>query len=143
MDTDPESDVSYSYTTSDPSSINYDPKKLKKMKVKVDGDNDAWLRKIIYIGFITALMLVLVTAILVAVTKNQWPFIKAPKHLEEICNITNILTEAGHKKCENVCKPSSCCSAPGDDSCFLDHEEMCSMVSKISSSLVYLSKQIF
>ena len=141
IEADPENDVSYSYATCDPSSIHYDPKKLKKMQVKVDGDSEAWLRKIIYTGFITALMLILVTSILVAVTRVEWPFIKAPpNNLAEICSTSNIQTEAGHKKCESVCKPSSCCSAPGDDSCFLDHEDICSSVSKTFTTFTSLPK---
>ena len=129
-ETDVESEVNYSYASSDPSNINYEPQRLRKMKVKVDGDDEAWRRKIICTGILTAFILSLVISILVIVTRIEWPFVKAPpENLDEICSITNILTEDGHKKCERVCESARCCSAPGDESCFLDNEKMCSLVS--------------
>jgi hypothetical protein len=52
-----------------------------------------------------------------------------PPNIHNLCTIANIATTEGHDKCAHVCSFASCCMAPGNQSCFLQQEEICGLYS--------------
>mmetsp|Transcript_15121 Transcript_15121/g.20043 ORF Transcript_15121/g.20043 Transcript_15121/m.20043 type:complete len:981 (+) Transcript_15121:67-3009(+) len=51
--------------------------------------------------------------------------VAAPTNLPVLCSITSISTAVGHDQCEKACEAARCCTAAGEDSCFLDKEALC------------------
>jgi hypothetical protein len=128
--------VSYSYASSDPSSVHYEPKSLRLMEVK-ENDMEERKRRIVFWGLLTAIFISLIIAIssIVAHAKRQ-RVIAPPSSLENLCDISSISTQEGHLKCESLCEEAKCCMAPGSLSCFAGQEDICSMVSGINLSFV-------
>ena len=54
-----------------------------------------------------------------------------PTDLDRVCSVRNMATEAGHKDCEKLCSPATCCMKSGKDSCYSEHESLCKKVSDI------------
>ena len=54
-----------------------------------------------------------------------------PTDLDRVCSVRNMATEAGHKDCEKLCSPATCCMKSGEDSCYSEHESLCEKVSDI------------
>ena len=55
-----------------------------------------------------------------------------PTDLDRVCSVRNMATEAGHKDCEKLCSPATCCMKSGEDSCYSEHESLCEKVSDIN-----------
>mmetsp|Transcript_4785 Transcript_4785/g.7058 ORF Transcript_4785/g.7058 Transcript_4785/m.7058 type:complete len:870 (-) Transcript_4785:187-2796(-) len=123
--------TSYSYATSNPSSVEYDPKPLRRMAVQ---DTDVQLeekkRRIIFYGLLTAIFITFFIALASIVSHVKRQHVKAaPENIQSICDISNISTMEGHAECEEACEEAKCCMAPGSLSCFRGQEDVCSMYS--------------
>lgn len=67
---------------------------------------------------------------------NELP--EPPSDLDRVCSVRNMATEAGHKDCEKLCSPATCCMKSGEDSCYSEHKSLCEKVSEINLSNEYL-----
>jgi len=124
--------VSYSYTSSNPSSVDYEPRSLQKMKMKIDRGNPERRRRYIFNWILVAVGLSLFIIIMAIVSGNKdhnmIPEIP-PSNLEQICSISNLATEAGFNQCAHECEGGKCCMASGKGSCFQEQEETCGLYS--------------
>ena len=96
---------SYSYSTSDPSDVQYTPTPLRKMESNIYDDLERKKRKIIFLDLLAAIFICFVIAIMSFVehVKSKNILSAPPKSLENICDISNISTEEqGHQQCELV-----------------------------------------
>jgi hypothetical protein len=120
-----------SYASSDPSSVHYDPKTLRKMEVNDGSDElEQKKRKIIFWGLLTAIFIcVLIIFVSMLAHVNRRIVRPPPSNLEDMCDIAKISTKEGYQKCEDACEEATCCMAPGSLSCFKGQEQVCSMVS--------------
>ena len=120
---------STSYSTADPSSVEYEPQSLRRMPVDLSNGMEEKKRKIVFYGFLTAIFICVIIAISsIIVHAKRHHVVPPPKTLENICDISNIATKEGHQQCESVCEEAKCCMAPGINSCFEGQEDVCSMV---------------
>lgn len=135
---------SYSYSTSyssaDPSSVDYEPQSLRRMPVDLSNGVEEKKRKIVFFGFLTAIGICVIIAIssIIAHAKRHH-VVPPPNTLENLCDISNIATKQGHQLCESVCEEAKCCMAPGINSCFEGQEKVCSMVRLCKLFLNFLS----
>lgn len=89
-----------------------------------------------FIGFVIMIILfVSLSFFMVSISKNtdqdlsEEMFVETPpSNLEDLCDISNISTEAGHKQCETACQGARCCMLAGNKSCFLQNEDLCGLV---------------
>ncbi len=129
--------ASYSYATSDPSNIEYDPKPLRRMDADDINLNqrlqlEEKKRRIIFYGVLTAIFISFIIAMASIVAHVKRQHVKMPPltlDLEKLCDIANISKLDGNKQCEEACEEAKCCMAPGSLSCFRGQEEVCSLVS--------------
>ncbi len=124
---------SYSYTTayssSDPSNVAYEPQPLRRMPVDLSNGMEEKKRKIVFYGFLTAIIICFCIAVGSIITHaNRHHVLSPPPSLENVCDISNISTKQGHEDCEHLCEEAKCCMAPGINSCFEGQEEICRMV---------------
>jgi len=136
----------YSYATSDPSSVNYEPKALSKMEYDEDKqmvkDLEERKRKLVFWGFLGAIsvcVIIILIALISHANSRRQHIMKAPANLEDMCDITNISIEKGFLECEKACVEAECCMAPGNLSCFKDQQETCKMYSPCAT--LYTSRQ--
>ena len=89
-----------------------------------------------FIGFvIIVLLFIFFSIILTSISSNTTQnlsedmFVETPpSNLEDLCDISNISTDAGHKQCETACTGARCCLLAGEKSCFLQNEDLCGLV---------------
>lgn len=125
-------DYSYSYATSDPSNVEYNPTPLHKMQIK--GEKESKIRFIIFWGLLTAVFICFIIALSSIISHITKDHVKPPpSNLEDMCDIANIANFEGFVKCDEACDAGKCCMAPGDLSCFNGQEQVCGMVSFIES----------
>lgn len=117
----------YSYASSNPMSIDYNPRSLKKMEaLDSRAEHEKMQRKVIICGFCTTIMISMFIMIASVVSyENHIDVNPAPKNLDGVCSMLNIRTEKGHKFCEKKCKEAKCCMQSFDSSCFLEQEDVC------------------
>lgn len=130
--TDNYSYASYSYTSADPNSIDYDPRSLRKMGTVDNREhNEKMQKRIICWGLTTAMVICVMIMIgSIVAYETRIDVQSAPEKLDEICSLKSIGTSKGHKHCDKACKKADCCMASGEQSCFLQQKDECTEVSK-------------
>jgi len=127
----------YSYSSANPNSIDYNPQPLRKMDAVDDRTNDdKWQKRIICWGLMVAMTICLLIMIgSIVAYQNRINVRPAPKGLLDLCSMKNIGTEKGHRQCKRACKEAECCMAAGALSCFLEQEDVCREVSELYPNL--------
>lgn len=125
--------TSYSYTSSNPTSSEYEPRALRKMKTRIDRSDPERRRRCIFSWIVVAVifsLLVIIVAIVSTSRSNDIMKVKMPPaNIEEICSVSNVATEKGYNECEKECKGGACCMSSGSRSCFLEQEDICGLYS--------------
>ena len=126
----------YSFATADPTSIDYDPRPLRKMNPdevahhQQQTESEKQQRRAMCIGFILAVVICLMIMIgSIVAYEDRIDVHPPPTTLEFLCSVKSISTSNGHRRCERACKQADCCMAGGGDSCFQEQQEVCFKVS--------------